>query len=195
MIPYAEAEFRDRRSWRAWLEANHASSKGIWLRYYKKRATGKPSVRYPEALEEALCFGWIDSIVRRIDNEAYAQKFTPRAAKSSWSETNLRLVDDLRRRGMMTPAGERAAAAGRRRGLDRAKPGPATAKDDFGVPAFLLAALKKKPPALVHFRNLAPGYRRLYLKWILDGKREETRLKRAAEAADRLRLNVKLGLK
>jgi uncharacterized protein YdeI (YjbR/CyaY-like superfamily) len=195
MIPYAEMEFRDRRSWRTWLETNHASSKGIWLKYYKKGATGKPSVRYPEALEEALCFGWIDSIVRRIDDEAYAQKFTPRAAKSFWSETNLRLVKDLRRRGMMTPAGERAAAAGRRRGPVRVKPGPATAKDEPGIPVFLLAALKRKPPALDHFRNLAPGYRRLYLKWILDGKREETRLKRAAEAAERLRLNLKLGLK
>jgi uncharacterized protein YdeI (YjbR/CyaY-like superfamily) len=195
MISYAEMEFRDRQSWRAWLEANHASSKGIWLRYYKKRSTGKPSVRYPEALEEALCFGWIDSLIRRIDDQAYVRKFTPRAAKSSWSETNLRLVEDLRRRGIMTPAGERATAAGRRRGPGRVEPGPATAKDDSGVPVFLLAALKKKPPALFHFRNLAPGYRRLYLKWILDGKREETRLKRAAEAAERLRLNVKLGLK
>jgi uncharacterized protein YdeI (YjbR/CyaY-like superfamily) len=85
---------RDRPEWRAWLEQNHASKDEVWLRYYKKH-TGKPSVPYHDAVEEALCFGWIDSTVRSIDTEAYAQRFTPRRAKSKWSETNKERVRRL----------------------------------------------------------------------------------------------------
>ncbi len=194
MIEYPTHRFKDRHSWRRWLEARHATSPGIWIKYYKK-ASGKPGLRYQEALEEALCFGWIDSLTRRIDDETYVQKFTPRSPKSEWSERNLRLIEELRTRGLMAPAGEEAVAKwGDRPGnpVGRAD-GAATGNEE--IPGFLMASLKKHPPALENFLKLAPGYKRLCLRWVLDAKREDTRLRRADEVAGGLRVNKKLGMK
>ncbi len=93
-----------REEWRDWLEGNHDKCKGIWLIYYKK-GSGKPRVPYDDAVEEALCFGWIDSTVRRIDEEKYAQRFTPRKPDSGWSELNMRRMEQLIKEGRMTEAG------------------------------------------------------------------------------------------
>jgi uncharacterized protein YdeI (YjbR/CyaY-like superfamily) len=194
LIQYETLYIKNRPTWRAWLRANHAKSRGIWLKYFKKK-TGKPSLRYEEALEEALCFGWIDSIIRRIDEEAYVQKFTPRAASSNWSEKNLRLVGELRGRGLMSPAGESAVAKWKPRVPDSSVAESGPVERDGGIPRFISDALARKPPALDNFGKLAPGYKRMYLKWILSARKEETRLNRAAEAADRLMRNLRLGLK
>ena len=97
---YAE----DRAEWRAWLETNHTLETEIWLLFYK-RHTGKPRVAYPDAVEEALCFGWIDSTIRRVDDATYAQRFTPRRPGSSWSELSKRRVARLVQEGRMTKAG------------------------------------------------------------------------------------------
>ncbi|MGB2982026.1 MAG: hypothetical protein WBC77_12350, partial [Candidatus Zixiibacteriota bacterium] len=94
----------NRDDWRAWLRKNHSSQKEVWLIYYKKH-TGKPRIPYDDAVEEALCYGWIDSTIKRIDEEKYAQKFTPRSEKSNWSELNKRRAKKMIREGRMTQAG------------------------------------------------------------------------------------------
>src|SRR5215208_4566267 len=94
----------NRADWRAWLERHHETETEVWLIYYKKH-TGRSRIPYDDAVEEALCFGWIDSIVKRIDDEKFAQRFTPRKAKSEWSERNLIRVRALIREGKMTRAG------------------------------------------------------------------------------------------
>src|SRR5919107_3332980 len=97
---------------RAWLEQHHATASELWVGYYKK-ATGRPSLTWPEAVEEALCFGWIDGKLQRIDDERHRQRFTPRRRTSNWSAVNVAKVAELRAQGRMTPAGERAFAARR----------------------------------------------------------------------------------
>lgn len=94
----------DRAVWRSWLERNHLTSSGIWLIYYKVKS-GKPSVLYAEAVKEALCFGWIDSKVKSIDEERYQQIFTPRKPKSVWSKLNKQYIEELIDQGLMTDAG------------------------------------------------------------------------------------------
>lgn len=94
----------DRDAWRAWLEKNYDTEKEIWLIYYKKH-TGKPRIPYDDAVEEALCFGWIDSTVKRVDDEKFAQKFTPRKNKSNWSDLNKKRAKKMIREGRMTKAG------------------------------------------------------------------------------------------
>lgn len=95
---------KSRDEWRSWLQNNHAAEKEIWLIYYKKH-TGKPRIPYDDAVEEALCFGWIDSIVKRIDDEKYIQKYTPRKDKSIWSELNKKRTEKMIKQGRMTEAG------------------------------------------------------------------------------------------
>lgn len=106
--------------WRDWLAAHHDREAAIWLVFFKKH-TGKPCVSYQDAVDEALCFGWIDSIVRRLDDERYAQKFTPRKPKSNWSEINRRIFARLVREGRMTAAG-----------LAKGPPAPAAEPDERG---------------------------------------------------------------
>ena len=177
-----------RAAWRSWLAAHHDRETEIWL-VYNKRHTGEPRVEYDDAVEEALCFGWIDSIVRTIDEDRYAQKFTPRKAKSKWSELNRRRFAKMVAEGKMTAAG-----------LAKSPPedeGGAGAKlpEDNSVPGYIEAALRANVTAWTNFSNLAPSYRRLYVRWIEDAKREETRRKRLAEAVSLLEQNKKLGLK
>src|ERR1044072_1059586 len=101
----------DRRAWRAWLEENHARETEVWLVYYKKH-TGRPRIPYDDAVEEALCFGWIDSTVRRLDEERFLQKFTPRKLKSNWCESNVKRARRLIAEGLMTKAGFDAIGEG-----------------------------------------------------------------------------------
>jgi uncharacterized protein YdeI (YjbR/CyaY-like superfamily) len=178
-----------REEWRSWLARNHNSQQEIWLVYHKKH-TGQPSIPYDDAVEEALCFGWIDSIVRRLDNDRYIQKFTPRRPDSQWSDLNRRRFDRLVREGKMTEAG-----------LARA-PGPAVAKAPKpslkgydSVPAYIAARLEKNDRAWRNFQSMAPSERRRYIFWIDSAKREETRSRRLAEAVTLLSKNEKLGLK
>lgn len=98
---------KSRKEWREWLTKNHDKTTEIWLVYYKKH-TGKPTIKYEEAVEEALCFGWIDGIEKRIDEERYAQRFTPRRKNSNWSESNIARYKKLVKQGLMTKAGKKA---------------------------------------------------------------------------------------
>lgn len=181
----------NRKDWREWLEKNHTTEKEIWLVYYKKH-TGKDRIPYDDAVEEALCFGWIDSIVRRLDDEKYAQKFTPRKDQSNWSESNKRRIEKMTAQDKMTEAGlikiKRAKETGK---WDEIISSP----DLHEVHPDFKNELEKNPKAKENFNRLAPSYQKYYIGWISSAKRDETRNKRIKEALGLLEKNQKLGLK
>jgi uncharacterized protein YdeI (YjbR/CyaY-like superfamily) len=181
----------DRDEWREWLEENHAREVEVWFICYKKH-TGRPSVPYDDAVEEALCLGWIDSIVRRLDDERYAQKYTPRKDTGKWSESNRRRIRKLIEAGRMTAAGMLKIGEGI---LDAPPEEPETKRKEVELPQFFKDALMKKRKAWDNFNALAPSYRREYVAWVADAKRDETRARRLAEAVRLLSENRKLGMK
>jgi uncharacterized protein YdeI (YjbR/CyaY-like superfamily) len=160
----------------SWLEKHHSSSDGVWLKFAKK-GSGIRSVVYAEALEAALCFGWIDGQARRLDELHYLQRFTPRRARSKWSKINREKAERLIEQGRMRPAGleeiERARADGR---WDEAYDSAATAT----VPADFQASLDAEPAAKAFFETLSKSKRYSFLYRIEDAKRPETRAKRIA---------------
>ncbi|MBE0664399.1 MAG: YdeI/OmpD-associated family protein, partial [Candidatus Aminicenantes bacterium] len=178
-----------RREWRAWLQANGEKEKEIWLVFYKKH-TGKKSLPYDEAVEEALCFGWIDSIIKRLDEKTYARKFTPRNRGSRWSELNIARAKKMITAGLMTAAGLALIdpALLRRQPIPR----PARPPEVQSIPPYIRAALKNDQQAAVFFASLAPSYRRLYVNWVDSAKREETKQRRLAEMLATLRARRKL---
>jgi uncharacterized protein YdeI (YjbR/CyaY-like superfamily) len=190
MIAMKTLHVTERDEWRAWLQANGGREKEIWLVFFK-RHTGKARLEYEDAVEEALCFGWIDSIIRRLDDERYAQKFTPRKPNSNWSALNIARAKKMIAAGRMTPVGAAFVDTGQLR-RPPAKPAGAAAEK---VPAYFLAALAADEKARTFFTNLAPSYRRLYVRWVDSAKKEETRQRRLAEALATLRAGRKLGLK
>ena len=177
---------RDRRAWRAWLERNHERSPGVWLLYYKK-ASGRPSVGYAEAVEEALCFGWIDSKLSSVDDESYKQVFTPRRPKSVWSKLNKERVARLLEAGVMTEAGRARVEAAKRDGswesLDRV--------EAFEVPPDLRRALDADGAAARNFAAFNNSTRKRILHRIEGARRPETRARRIAEAVGRAARNDK----
>jgi uncharacterized protein YdeI (YjbR/CyaY-like superfamily) len=179
-VPVPKRLFRTAADWRAWLEKNHAVKSGIWLIYYKKSA-GKRSVTYKEALDEALCFGWIDSVVNRVDAERYMQKWTPRNPGSVWSAANKARVGKLTAAGRMDPAGLAKVEAAkcdcswdRLSDIDRIGRPP-------DIPDDLTAALAAVPAVLEKFERLAPSQKKLWAWWIISAKKPETRARRIAE--------------
>ena len=180
----------NREEWRAWLAKNHAKERELWLIFYKK-STGKPILEYEDAVEEALCFGWIDSTIKKIDETKYARKFTPRRQGSVWSDVNIRRVKKLIKEDKMQPAGKVHINPE----LLKRKPSAAADKKSVAVPAFIIEAFSREPEALQFFNSLAPSYRNNYIMWISAAKQDETRQKRIAEALSLLRNNQKLGLK
>jgi uncharacterized protein YdeI (YjbR/CyaY-like superfamily) len=175
-----------RAAWRRWLAKNHLTSPGVWLVYHKKSA-GKPSVSYAHAVEEALCFGWIDSQIARIDDHRYKQIFTPRKSGSVWSKVNKTRCDALVAAGLMTDAGHARIEAARKDGswstLD--------AVESLTMPADLEKALAATPYAAKNFAAFAPSCRKAYLYWINGAKRPETRQKRIAETVGYAAKNIK----
>jgi uncharacterized protein YdeI (YjbR/CyaY-like superfamily) len=182
---------RDRAAWRSWLRRHHRTAPAIWLVY---RHTGRKSIRYPEALDEALCFGWIDGIVKRIDEDSYMQRFTPRRDPARWSPTNLRHMKRLIAAGRMTPAGLRVLGVPLA-GAATDKPPTSRPPASDEPPPFLRAALRRNRRAAAFFAALAPSHRRRYVAWLLDAKREETRARRLAEALRLLAARTKKLLK
>lgn len=167
----------------AWLSEHAEDSDGIWLKFAKK-GSGIRSVVYPEALETALCHGWIDGQVKRLDEDHYLQRFTPRRARSKWSKRNRKMAERLIAEGRMRPAGlaevERAQRDGR---WEEAYDSPSTAT----VPADFQAALDAEPAAAEFFSGLGSTKRYPFLYRIQDAKRPETRAKRIAEYVELLR--------
>jgi uncharacterized protein YdeI (YjbR/CyaY-like superfamily) len=182
----------NRDDWRAWLEKNHETEKEVWLIYYKKH-TNQPRIPYEDAVEEALCFGWIDSIVQKIDDERYAQKFTPRKNSSKWSESNKRRIRKLLKEGKMTRAGLAKIGDGVLEAEEESK--SARKIKELVIPSYLSEALRANKKAWENFNNLAPSYRRQYVGWIANAKREETRKQRIREAIELLARNEKLGMR
>jgi uncharacterized protein YdeI (YjbR/CyaY-like superfamily) len=142
----------NREDWRRWLKEHHASEKEIWLVYYRK-SSGKPRISYEDALEEALAFGWIDSIQKGIDDERFAQRFSPRREGSAWSEANKERVRRLIKQGSMTPAGMEKLG-------DSLKDEKVIIEDD------LLAELKKDNAAWKNYNSFPEGYKRVRIGWI-----------------------------
>jgi uncharacterized protein YdeI (YjbR/CyaY-like superfamily) len=163
----------DRKKWRAWLRKNHAKQKEIWLIYYKKH-TGKPRIPYDDAVEEALCFGWIDSTVKRIDDEKYAQRYTPRNEKSIWSELNVKRANRMVAENKMTEAGMRLFRLAEK----------SRVPDVIPMPAALATALKKNKKAWENFKKMAPSYKKLYIWYITSAKMESTKKKRIRKAVE-----------
>ena len=189
--------FEDRESFRNWLEKNHNENPGIWMIYYKKH-TGIRCIEYREALEEALCFGWIDSTLKRIDDERYVRKFTPRTNTSNWSDVNKKIVLSLIKNGRMTEAGLKKIDVWLKTGRVDWKTGskkPDIRGKELHVPEYFLKALAENEPALTNFNNMARSYKRQYLLWITTAKREETILKRLGESVELLKENKTLGLR
>jgi uncharacterized protein YdeI (YjbR/CyaY-like superfamily) len=174
-----------REEWRAWLTKHYRSETEVWLIFYKKH-TGRPRISYDHAVEEALCFGWIDSIVKRMDDEKFAQKFTPRRDGSSWSALNERRVRKLIREGRMTEAGLAKVDLVTLGDEAQAKPGEA----DSSLPRFVKQALVANAKAWTNFRSLSPSRRRAYVRLIMDAKQEETRQRRVREVISRLEQNT-----
>jgi uncharacterized protein YdeI (YjbR/CyaY-like superfamily) len=169
--------FASRQAWEAFLEGQHASSEGLWLKIAKK-GSGIESVTYDQAVEVALCYGWIDGQVRKFDEDYYLQRFTPRRSRSKWSKVNRKKVTELMERGEMKAAGlrevERAKADGR---WDAAYDSPSTAT----VPEDLLRELEKNERARKFFSELDGRNRYAILYQIQDAKRPETRARRIAK--------------
>ena len=163
-----------RAAWRAWLEEHHARPEGVWLVSFKK-ATGKPRVEYEDAVEEALCFGWIDSVVRTIDGERAMQLFSPRKRRSPWSTPNKRRVERLVASGLMRPAGLEKVEQARRDGSWDVY----AVAESLEEPADLREALAAGPPdARSNWEAFSPSSRRAILWWVHSAKRPETRAAR-----------------
>ena len=174
----------DRAGWRAWLVANHGASKGVYLVSWR-RPTGRASVPYEEAVEEALCVGWVDSSGRVIDEERSIQWFAPRRPRSAWARSNKERVERLIAAGLMLPAGQAA--------IDEAKAnGMWTLLDDVEnlvVPDDLAAALEAVPDAPANWEAFSRSARRAMLEWVVQARRPETRATRIAAIAERAARN------
>jgi len=177
VLPFACAE-----EFRTWLDANHETSTGLWIKF-AKRDSGIPSVYYAQALDVALCYGWIDGQARSLDDSHYLQRFTPRTSRSRWSKINRTKVAALIEAGRMTPAGQQAIDAAKADGRwDAAYDSPRTAT----VPADLRAALDANPEAAAFFETLSSQNRFAILHRTTEAKRAETRAKRIATFVEML---------
>jgi uncharacterized protein YdeI (YjbR/CyaY-like superfamily) len=176
---------RTREQWRRWLAKHHASNPGVWLVRHKQH-TGVKSMSYEDLVSEALCFGWVDSLIKRMDDDRYAIKVTPRKPTSKWSDVNRRRWNELKAAGLIAAPGLAAAPTG-----TRYVPRPRIPQ----LPAYIAKAIKTDLKAWRHFQSLAPTYRRDFVVWIHTAKRPETRERRIRESIELLSAGKKLGLK
>jgi uncharacterized protein YdeI (YjbR/CyaY-like superfamily) len=158
---------------RKWFETNHAKVSELWIGFYKK-GTGRPSVTYHEALDEALCFGWIDGVRKTIDTERYTQRFTPRRKGSYWSAVNTRRANELKKRGLMKPSGLAAFEA---RDAERTKR-YSRERETAAFPPELERKFRANARAWAFFEKQPPGCRKLAAIFVMTAKREETKLAR-----------------
>jgi uncharacterized protein YdeI (YjbR/CyaY-like superfamily) len=185
VTPGATISPKSRAAWRAWLDRHHARGVEIWVVYYKKH-TGKASVSYDEAVEEALCFGWIDGRVKRVDDERHMQRFTPRRKGSVWSAVNLRRFARLVAEGLVTEAGH---AAGPKAGTKVAD--VSWLRPDV-IPEDVQRLIGRNKLALKNLKAMAASYRKHFVYFIDSAKRPETRERRARMAIELLEQNITL---
>ena len=181
--------FKSSSQFRTWLEENHDKASELWLGFYKK-ASGKGGITYREALDQALCFGWIDGIRKTLDDVSYTQRFTPRQPKSNWSLVNIDRVRNLRKRGLMTPAGlkafnQRDEARAKRYSYEQRFP---------KLDRALETKFKANAKAWQFFQSQPEGYKRTATWWVMSAKREETRSKRLATLINDSKRELRLGM-
>ena len=173
-------EAPSRQAWRAWLAEHHDRETAIWL-VYKKGEAGKRWIQYDESVEEALCYGWVDGLIKRLDDVRYVRKFTPRKPKSKWSASNKKRVAKLMKEGRMAPPGQRLVDRAKKDGSWDALP---DVEKDWAMPAELEAALGRRGNAKAKraFWGLSPSHRKQYVMWVASAKKEQTRIRRADKA-------------
>lgn len=173
------------------MSENYNKESGIWLIFYKKE-TGRATLEYEDAIEEALCFGWIDSIIKKLDDQRYARKFTPRKEDSRWSNSNKNRVQNMIEQNRMTPLGMAKIEAAKKSGLwDK----PDRPQISFEIPEILNNALAKNKRAKEFFDQLAPTYQKQYIGWIQIAKQQKTKQQRVKESIHLLTQGKKLGLR
>ena len=165
--------FRSPAEFRRWLEKNHGRERELWVGFHKKQS-GRPSLTWPESVDEALCFGWIDGVRKRVDEVSYTIRFTPRQSASFWSAVNTRRVAELMKAGRMRPAGLAA--------FERRDPGR-TLRYSYERAAARLAPaeerlMKASPAAWAFFRAQAPSYQAMATWWVVSARKDETRRRR-----------------
>jgi uncharacterized protein YdeI (YjbR/CyaY-like superfamily) len=185
-----ELYFKTREDWRKWLENNSNSVDGLWMINYKKH-TGRQCIPYVEAVEEALCFGWIDGKIKRINDEYFIRRFTPRRSGSRWSKSNVERIEKLIKEGKVKESGLDA--------YNEIFKKPELAYDnrasgDPEIPEDLLSALRADSSAFNNFKNFPPSARKLYIGWLSSAKKAETRPGRILKIVDAARLNKRPGM-
>ena len=183
-----------RKAWRRWLQENHTSSPGIWMIYYKKQS-GKRKLEYGEAVEEALCFGWIDSLPRKVDEQRAMLKFTPRKPKSAWSQLNKTRITKLTGEGLMTEAGLSKIEQAKEDGSWDKLTSSDSHIDSNSLPVELRKALSKRKEAFENFNSFPPGYRKRFLFWIDSAKQPGTKKARIKQTVRMALANKKPGIK
>ncbi len=181
-----ELYFKNDIEWRTWLHDNHFKSSGVYLIFYKVDS-GIPSMRWEEAVKIALCYGWIDSTVKKIDNERRRQYFSPRKPKSVWSKLNKSYIENLITQNQMHKSGLAAVEIAK-------KNGSWSALDDVEnliIPKDLQDRFDSNPLAFMNYKNFSPSYRKAYLYWLHHAKRSETRQKRILEIIHLCEKNIK----
>ena len=179
--------FKDRKEWRSWLEQHHNNSDHIWLVHYKKKSN-KKGITIEEAVEEAICFGWIDGKLQRIDDEKHQLRYSPRKNRSVWSKINRERAEKMIESGRMTQAGLIKIEAAKQSGAwDSAY----TNRTKEKMPSDLREALTQDARAWNNFQKFANSYRNMYIGWINDSKTEETRRKRIQKVVEQSIQNKK----
>ncbi|NJO92794.1 MAG: bacteriocin-protection protein [Chloroflexia bacterium] len=181
--------FENQFEFRNWLEQYSLINKELWVGFYKKN-TSKPTLTWPESVDQALCFGWIDGIRKSIDNESYTIRFTPRNPKSNWSLVNIKKVEELQKAGLMKPAGMKLFEE---RSIE--KSGQYSFEQSLiKLPEEYLIRFNENKTAWIFFNNSPPSYRKAALQWVMNAKMEVTRLKRLdaliRDSADKLKVGI-----
>jgi uncharacterized protein YdeI (YjbR/CyaY-like superfamily) len=189
MTPVVPTFFATRAAFRRWLARHHASASELWVGFYKK-GSGRPSITWPESVDEALCFGWIDGVRRSIDQDSYVIRFTPRTRQSRWSLVNTRRAEELARLGRMRPAGQRAFDA-----RDAGKSGAYSfeRRETPSLTADETMRFRANRDAWTYFSAQPPGYRRVATWWVVSARRDDTRVRRLATLIDDSAAGRRLG--
>jgi len=181
-----QIHFKDEKEFRKWLEKNHDREEGIWMLFYKKE-TGVENIEYDSAVEQALCFGWIDGMIKKLDNEKYLRRFTPRRRGSKWSSLNIKRAEKMIEQGNMTEKGMELFNSAQIK--DRNTP------HDNEISGWVMEKIECNEKAYSFFKTLAPSYKKIYLGYVLDAKKIETQQNRLEKVIKRLEENLKPGMK
>lgn len=186
----SELYLTTRQEWHRWLEQNHSTVEEVWLIYYKK-PSGKPRIPYVDAVEEALCFGWIDGKINKINDDYFVQRFTPRRQGSRWSKYNIERVQRLLKEGRMMPAGKKVY----RKAMERPELIYENKTDGYPkTPDDLMVKFNKNKTAFKNFMNFSESSRRIYIEWLNSAKKPETRFRRIDRIIELADKNIKPGM-